>query len=453
MTDTLRPPLPQWSGVSRLPGLEGRIPRPQRGAVVLATAGSLGDLYPVLSIATSLEEMGVETRLLLAPDQCDIARSWGLLATPVGPTRAQICAELGQTEDEVAAAFFRNPMPFLRHVTQSTVAEVMPEVELACVGASCVSGTLFAFGAAFAAEKAALPYVPLLLQPMLTYSTLDPGRGPGFDLMDRAPQTAVTRGWNRAVFTVVKSVMRLGLNGPFNAVRAGMGLPPFRGTPLIDVGGATVPLRLGLWSDAFAMVPRDAPPDLRAVGFPRAPLGEVAQDVQAWLDAGPPPLVVTLGSIAQNLGGDAFYDRAVALARAMGLRALVLHGKAAPPAPAPDVLALPSAPHAPLFPQAAAILHHGGMGTTAEALRAARPQLIVPIGGDQPDNAAKLVKLGAAVTLSPKRFTPERALPAIRALLERFDYAAAKDLADHIAAEDGAQAAAQHLAQVASLKD
>lgn len=451
MSDTLRPPLPQWSGVSRLPGLEGRIPKPQRGAVVLATAGSLGDLYPVLSVATSLEDLGVETRLLLAPDQCDVARSWGLLATPVGPTRAQICAGLGKTEDEVAAAFFRNPMPFLRRVTRSTMAEVMPEIELACVGASCVSGTLLTFGAAFAAEKAGLPYVPLLLQPMLSWSALDPPRGPGFDLMARSPQNPMTRGWNRALRGAITSALTLGLRGPANGVRTQMGLPPFLGTPLLDIGGARVPLRLGLWSDAFARVPRDAPPGLRAVGFPRRPLGELGDDVQAWLDAGPPPLVVTLGSIAQTLGGAAFYDRAVRLARAMGLRALVLHGKAAAPHAAPDVLSLPAAPHGPLFPQAAAILHHGGMGTTAEALRAARPQIVVPIGGDQPDNAARLVKMGVAVSLTPKRVTPERALPMVRALLDRFDYGAARDLADHITAEDGARAAALQLAQIASL--
>ncbi|CTQ51071.1 nucleotide disphospho-sugar-binding domain-containing protein [Jannaschia donghaensis] len=420
---------------------------------MLATAGSLGDLYPVLSTAISLEDLGLETRLLLSPDDCEIARSWGLLATPIGPTRAQICAVLGQTEDQIAESFFRNPLPFLRRVAIPAMADAMPEIELACVGASCVSGTFLAFGAAFAAEKAGLPYVPLLLQPMLTYSVLSPARGPGFDLMVRAPANAVTRRYNRTILGAMKGIMRLGLHGPLDRARADMGLPPFQGTSLVDAGGAYVPMRLGLWSDTFALVPKDAPPGLRAVGFARSPLGTLPDDVRSWLEAGPPPLVITLGSVAQNLGGTDFYDRAIAMARALGLRSVVLHGKAPAPNAADDVLARPGIPHGPLFEHAAAVLHHGGMGTSAEALRAGCPQFVMPIGGDQPDNAARLVGMGVAVTLPPKKFTEKRALPLMRALLDRFDYAAARDLADYITAEDGARAAAAQLAKVAAVRD
>ncbi|WP_179380463.1 nucleotide disphospho-sugar-binding domain-containing protein [Jannaschia marina] len=451
MTDTLRPPLPQWSGVSRLPGLEGRIPVARRGAVVLATAGSLGDLYPVLSVARSLEDLGVETRLLLSPDDCEIARSWGLLATSLGPSRAELCAMLGQSEDAIAAAFLRDPLPFLRRVAIPMTAELMPEIDLACRGAACVSGTLLAFGAAFGAERAGLPFVPLLLQPLMQASRLDPPRSRGFDLMRPAPATALGRGWNALVLGAIRGTLGLALRGPMNRLRRDLGLPPLAGTPLLDPGAADVPLRLGLWSDRFAPRPADAPRELRPVGFPRSPLGHLPPDVSAWLAEGPPPLVVTLGSIAQGLAGDGFYDRAVALARAMGLRAVVLHGQAAPPAPSPDVLARPALPHAPLFPEAAAVLHHGGIGTTAETLRAGRPHLVVPIGGDQPDNAARLERLGLAVTLTPKRFTPERALPPLRRLLECFDYAAAAELATHLTAEDGAEAAARNLAQIASI--
>lgn len=361
--------------MSRFAGSDGP------GAIVLATVGSMGDLYPVLSLAISLEEMGAETRLLLSPDDCDVARDWGLRATPIGPTRAQVCAAMGQTEDEMAAAFFRNPLPFLRRVAIPSMADVLPRIEAACVGAACVSATFLAFGAAFAAEKARLPFVPLLLQPMLTWSALAPSRGPGFDLMAHPPRNGLARVWNRAVLGGMERVIGLGLRGPMNRVRAGRGLPPFRGTPLLDTGGAEVPLRLGLWSDRFAPVPPDAPRNLRAVGFPRRPLGDLPGEVQTWLDAGPPPLVVTLGSIAQNLGGADFYGRAIALSRALDLRAVVLHGNGPAPEGADDILALPGAPHGPLFPQAAAILHHGGMGTTAEALRSGRPQFVMPIGG------------------------------------------------------------------------
>lgn len=421
----------------------------RRGAVVLTTAGSLGDLYPVLSIARSLDRMGMEVRLLLSPDDCDVARSWGLLATPVGPTKAQIAADLGVSFDKLADDFFRNPLPFLRRVVIPSIPETLPQIEEACIGAACVAGTVLTFAAAIASERAGLPFVPLTLQPALAFSALDPPRGPGLDLAVRDPRNLVTRGWNRAVMGAAKTVLRAGLSLPLNELRAGLDLPPHQGTPMVDPGMESVPIRLGLWSETFAPIPDDAPPGLITVGFPRAPLGELSTSVQAWLDAGPPPLVVTLGSVAQGIGGPSFWDEAVRLARALGLRSVLLHGQARVP-DGLDILPLPHAPHGPLFPQAAAILHHGGMGTAAEALRSGRPQLVVPIGGDQPDNAARLGRMGMAVTLPRRRFKATRAVPLLRGLLERFDYAHATDLAERIAHEDGALLAAMHLAQIAS---
>ena len=449
MANVVRTPFRKWSGVSHLSGLEGRIPPSRRGAVVLTTAGSLGDLYPVLSIARSLDRIGVEVRLLLSPDDCVIARSWGLLATPVGPTRAQVAADLGVSFDRLANDFFHIPMPFLRRVVFPAIPDTLPQIEEACIGAACVAGTVMTFTAAIAAERAGLPFVPLTLQPTLAFSALDPPRGPGMDLAVRTPRNPVTRGWNRAVMGTARSVLRAGLSPSLNRVRARLDLPPHHGTPMVDPGMEAVPIRLGLWSESFAPVPDDAPPGLIAVGFPRAPLGDLSASVQAWLEAGPPPLVVTLGSIAQGIGGPAFWDEAVRLSRALGLRSVLLHGQAEVP-DGLDILSLPHTPHAPLFPQAAAILHHGGMGTAAEALRSGRPQLVVPIGGDQPDNAARLTRMGVAVTLPRRQFSASRAMPKLRELLERFDYAHATDLGERIAHEDGALLAAMHLAQIAS---
>lgn len=452
MDNVLRTPVQKWSGVPQLPGLTGRIPPDRRGAIVLSTAGSLGDLYPVLSIAHSLDRMGVEVRLLLSPEDCDVARSWGLLANPIGLTKAELADRLGTPVDDLAEDFLRNPIPLLRRVAIPMIPTLLPEIEEACVGAACVAGTLLAFGAAMAAERRGLPYVPLVLQPAMTFSALAPARGPGFDLAVPNPTHAPARLWNRGVMGLGRQVLRRGLSGPLDRVRRSVDLPPHRGTPLIDPGPRNVPIRLGLWSERFAAVPDDAPDGLIAMGFPRAPAGNLPDSVQEWLDAGPPPLVVTLGSIAQNIGGRAFWPEAVTLARTLGLRAVLLHGKATlpPGAAGDDILALPALPHAPLFPQAAAILHHGGIGTTAEALRAARPQLVMPIGGDQPDNAARLVRMGVAVSIPRKRFTARRAAPLLRGLLDRFEYGEAADLGRRIEDEDGALLAAMHLAQIAA---
>lgn len=418
-----------------------------RPSVVLSTIGSLGDLYPVLSIARALRRMDVAPRLVLPPDDCAVARDWGLAADPVGPTQAELCRRLGMTRDEIAASVLHDPGPMLRDGLLPLLPSMTRAVRALCVGASVVAGTTFALPAALAAEQADLPYVPLMLQPMMAFSAADPPRARGFGIAVRHGG-APGRAWNRGVMGLARAVLRLRHGSDLAAARAALGLPRQAGTPLLDHDAAT-PFRLGLWDPVFAPAPPDGPPGLEAVGFPPAPVGTLTDAQRAWLDAGPAPLVVTLGSIAQGLGGPRFWEDAARLARRLGLRAVLLHGEATAPG-GPDVLSVPYAPHAQLFPRAAAIVHHGGIGTTAEALRAARPQLILPVGGDQPDNAARVARLGLGGVLPLRRFDSARAEPRLARLLDRFDYAHAARLGRRIAATDGAAEAATRLAELAA---
>jgi UDP:flavonoid glycosyltransferase YjiC (YdhE family) len=104
---------------------------------------------------------------------------------------------------------------------------------------------------------------------------------------------------------------------------------------------------------------------------------------------------------------------------------------------------MPYAPHARLFPRAAAIVHQGGIGTTARALASGRPSLVVPYSHDQPDNAARCRRLGVALTLARDRYRADRAaralaaLPADGAMARR-----AAALAAALASERGAAVAA-----------
>ena len=421
-------------------------PAPRRGAVLLTTMGSLGDLYPVLSIARALEAAGVPARLGLSPDDCEVARRWGLTATSVGPSEAEVTARLGTTRDAIAAEVLRDAGPLLNDVLIPILPDLAADLARLAEGCGCVAGTAFALAGPLAAQGAGLPFVPLTLQPMLAFSAVDPPRGYRMGGLVRRPGRIGTV-WNRAWLDAARRVLGARHRRRLDAVRAQLDLPPHLGTPLIDPGPVDVPLRLGLWSSAFSAVPRDAPRGLIAAGFPPAPQGELPDDVCAWIAAGPPPLVVTLGSIAQGLGGGRFWEEAATLARRMDRRAVLLHGAASVPE-GPDLLALPYAPHAPLFPLAAAIVHHGGIGTTAEALRSGRPQLVVPVGGDQPDNAARLARLGVAATLPLRRFRADRAHARLTDLIDRFDQPRATALAQKIAAEDGAAIAARHLARI-----
>ncbi|MDY6984229.1 MAG: glycosyltransferase, partial [Pseudomonadota bacterium] len=137
-----------------------------------------------------------------------------------------------------------------------------------------------------------------------------------------------------------------------------------------------------------------------------------------FLDAGDAPLVFTLGSAAVHVAGD-FYRESVEAARLLGRRAILLTGtEAQMPDDLPDgIVAFPYAPFGALFPRATAIVHQGGVGTTGQALCAGVPTLIVPFSHDQPDNAARTVRLGTGRTLARAEYKAPRVAQELATLL------------------------------------
>src|SRR5581483_3849943 len=95
-------------------------------------------------------------------------------------------------------------------------------------------------------------------------------------------------------------------------------------------------------------------------------------------------------------------------------------------------------PYSSIMPRCAAIVHQGGIGTTAQALRAGRPMLVVPWSHDQPDNAERVRRLGVARVANRARYTAQRAERELRILLEEKRYDdRARRIAEEIAGEDG----------------
>lgn len=373
------------------------------GRIILSTFGSLGDLFPVLSLAQALEDLGQPTRLLLSDNDAPIARAQGLDAIALGPPEAEVLDQLGLTRDDVVAQMFKNPSPVLRDILLPQMERVTRESLPHVRGARAILGTALAFGAPLVAEITALPFVPVILQPMALYSPHAPPQLTGFSPpMVRAPKNALALGFNRLWLQVIRAEFRRRHGRDVTALRKTFGLGPSPATPLIDVS-APGPIRIGLWDPHFAPAPADAHPDLFVAGFPKAlPAHPLPPELAAFLGTGTPPLCVTMGSVAQNIVRPGFYEDAIAMARRAGLRVVVLSG-AAHVQNAPDVFVTEHVDHNALFPQCAAVLHHGGMGTMAVTLRTGLPHLIAPFGADQPDNAARIERLGLGMRL-PRRF-------------------------------------------------
>jgi UDP:flavonoid glycosyltransferase YjiC (YdhE family) len=187
----------------------------------------------------------------------------------------------------------------------------------------------------------------------------------------------------------------------------------------------------------------DWPPQTVLTGFPfydRGGEDGLSPELVRFLDAGPAPLVFTLGSSAVSDAGP-FYEHSVAAARLLGRRAVLLIGKDTPnrPAALPEgIVAFDYAPFSELFPRSAAIVHQGGIGTTAQAMRSGRPMLVMPYAHDQPDNAERVTRLGIARTVARHRYTPARAAAELRQLLDNPVYSQrASEVGRQIQQEDG----------------
>jgi UDP:flavonoid glycosyltransferase YjiC (YdhE family) len=233
---------------------------------------------------------------------------------------------------------------------------------------------------------------------------------------------------------------------PYHQIRAELGLPPIPNP--IFAGQHAPDLVLALFSPVLGRPQPDWPARTRLTGFAfhdedGAP--GLSEELARFLDAGPPPLVFTLGT-SGVLDPGRFYQESAAAARLLGRRAVLLVGRA-PAAPPPDplpagVAAFDYAPFSALFPRAAAVVHQGGVGTTGQALRAGVPMLVVPFGHDQPDNADRVRRLGVARVLPRARYTAARAAAALRPLLDDARYRArAAAVGRRVSAEDGAATA------------
>ncbi len=208
---------------------------------------------------------------------------------------------------------------------------------------------------------------------------------------------------------------------PLDLVRAEHGLPP---DP-----------ELRMPSRHLVLSPM--PPSLRDPAFP---LPEKAHSIRPgslvpgdgvpeWLERLPdrPTVYFTLGTVFDMESGD-LLARALAGLRELPANVVVTVGDRVDLAPQPDNVRIEAhVPHSVLFPRCDLVVSHGGSGTMVDALAAGVPQVVLPIGADQPLNAARCEALGAAVVVKPLRATPAEIGAAARAALEQPSYRAAAE--------------------------
>ncbi len=415
----------------------------------LATFGTLGDLYPFIAIAHALAARGIEPTIVTSDMHRDAVEREGLRFARLRPNDTDIIAALGMAHRGAVEAMGKNPHFILDEVYMRFLRETYEDVLSAASQADIVFTHSLLVGAAQAVERLGLPCARVALAPVHLQSAASPPKTPGAPYLLFRRGFAVTS-YNRLVRRVVRLVTDRRM-GKLRAFRAAMGLPPTGEDFFLDFGRAnTADAVFGLFSPLFSPVQPDHPKNLIVPGFPfhtsRDPERNALDGaLDAFLRAGEPPVVFTLGSFAPEVSGD-FYDRSLRASRALGRRAVLLAGEKDAARLTPLVTSrehvCARAPHSLLFPRAQCIVHHGGIGTTAEALRAGKPQIVVPFFGDQPDQAMRVVRLHLGLSLPLARYDERSATSALRKLLDG-DYARnAERFSALIAGEPGVAAVA-----------
>lgn len=418
--------------------------------IVLATIGSLGDVHPFIALGLALKARGYDPVIALPEDNIDKVRRAGLHAAGIYPPLQGLAERLGLDAVVAANRMTRDPDYLFRRILLPMLPEVVERLNDVAQDAVAIAGPVLTLAGQIVAEKRGIPFIPCILQPISMMSAYDPPAERQFWMMARPGTPGWRAAYNKWVLVGTRMELRRRYAGAINQARRGFGLAKTDVTPLFGIPDA--PLVLALYSDLLGPQQPDYPPNTRITGFPVFDSeggGEEQLDpeLEAFLSDRNPPIVFTLGSFAVHAPGD-FFRQSIAAIRLLKRRAILLTGPQAIE-PEPDVLVRPYSPHSLVFPRSAVNVHHGGVGTTGAALRAGRPQLVVPFMGDQPDNAARIVRLGVGASLDIRHYSARRAAEALERLLtDETVGRRAREVAPRASAENGAVKAADEIVRV-----
>ncbi len=382
--------------------------------ILLVPFGSHGDVHPFLALGQALRERGHHVTFILNELFGPLVRGLGFVHVPLG-------------DDERLAEVQNDPDLWHPRKAFKVVAKTVLEaarltypliVDRIVPGETVVVGGSMAFSARLAHEKTGVPAATVHLQPAVFFSNDETPTFPGLGVVTNWP-----RWFKRPFYDFIYSQgIDPSIAPGLNAFRAELGLPPVRDI-MRDYLHAPQ-LVLGFFPSWFAAPQRDWPRQTKLVGFPlfdEQDATPIPPELEAFLDAGPPPIAFTPGS--GNLHARAFFDASAEACHLLGRRGILLSrfAKNVPPTLPEGVVHFPYAPFGTLLPRIAALVHHGGIGTSAQAMATATPQLVMPLAYDQFDNVARMAKRGIARALLPAKFRAPAVAKELHALFDDSD--------------------------------
>jgi len=369
--------------------------------VLLPTLGSAGDVHPAIELGMALQKRGHRATVVTNEFFGDQIRASGLEFIAMGTIR--------EGEEIIADPRLWHPTKSFECVAERVILpniarlyEIIREHQTSDI---VVAASGICLGARVAQEKLGVHLATVHLQPALFPSMVDAGH------QGRIPMgPGVPRILKKALFWLMDTIWVERMLAPgLNAFRATLGLAPVH--RIFRQYLHSPELVLGLFPDWFAPPQPDWPPNSHLTGFILHDAGAhypVPDGVEEFFAAGPPPVVFTPGSAAATL--TKFFRESVEACRIAGIRAMLVtnYPEQLPPDLPPGVRAFPYLPFSQILPRCSALVYHGGIGTLAQAIHAGIPHLVVPNGHDQPDNGARVERLGLGFSVCPERYKARR---------------------------------------------
>ncbi len=390
--------------------------------VLFCASGTTGDVHPLVGIAAAMRQRGHEVILLTNPAYESLAAEAGVQFEPIG--RREDLDELNRHPQ--AWSYKHGWKVWIRGAGLAPMRALYRAIEkLHRPGETLVAASYLCFGARIAQEKLAIPTATLHLNAHTIrslygiYALPPPAIFP-----ERMPQWYVANDnwplWGRriAIWLADRLCIDPVMSSEIRRFRRELGLP--RLTGFVRDWWNSPDLAVGLFPDWWAGEHPDWPKQVVTTGFPfwdRAEASDLSDGLRQFLAEAGRVIVFSPGA---SSGHTEFHFATFARScEAVGHRGLILTSR-----PPTDTQAFGTAvrferyvPFTKLLASAAAVVHHAGIGTSAQCLAAGVPQVVVPTLYNQPDTAIRLERLGVAVKISEHRFHEQTLVPALRNVL------------------------------------
>lgn len=408
---------------------------------LIMTIGTRGDIQPFVALGLGLQRAGHAVTLATGPLYESFVRGYGLPFAPINDDMIR----LTETSEGKAAVEGGKGFGLIAKV-KPMIRAMLNDEWAAAQGADAIVFHPKTLGAYHIAEKLGIPTCLSMALPAYT-----PTRA--FSNPILPPAVGKLGVFNKLSYGVTRMAAApyIDVINDFRVHTLGLAARGRFANDLIDPAGRPVPA-IYSYSPHVIPTPPDWPSSAAALGYwflDRLDDWSPPADLTAFLEAGPPPVYVGFGSMPSS--DPAARTRIILDAvRQAGVRAVIASGWGALEARnLPDtVFAIKEAPHDWLFPRMAAVVHHGGAGTTAAGLRFGKPTIICPFMGDQPFWGSRVAALGIGPQpIAQKRLTSDALAAALReATANPVVRSRAEALSEQIRAEDGVSRAVEWIA-------